>query len=106
MIRVVLPAHLRTLARADREVAVRGEGPVTQRAVLDPLEAPYPPAAGEPYPPAIAPTTSSGSAPAATASGSGASGEVWDRSCSQAKNLTNGRRRFVTWSRIVPRSAG
>ena len=42
MIRVVLPAHLRTLARADREVAVRVEGPVTQRAVLDALEAAYP----------------------------------------------------------------
>ena len=42
MIRVVLPAHLRTLARADREVAVAVEGPATQRAVLDALEATYP----------------------------------------------------------------
>jgi sulfur-carrier protein len=42
MIRVVLPAHLRTLARVDGEVKVRVEGPVTQRAVLDALEAEYP----------------------------------------------------------------
>ena len=42
MIRVVLPAHLRTLARAEREVAVQVEGPATQRAVLDALEAAYP----------------------------------------------------------------
>jgi molybdopterin converting factor small subunit len=41
-IRVVLPAHLRTLARVDGEVAVAVEGPVTQRAVLDALEAEYP----------------------------------------------------------------
>ena len=42
MIRVELPAHLRTLARVDREVALDVEGPVTQRAVLDALEARYP----------------------------------------------------------------
>ena len=42
MIRVVLPAHLRTLARVGREVDVRVEGPATQRAVLDALEAAYP----------------------------------------------------------------
>ena len=42
MIRVVLPAHLRTLARTDREVTLRVEGPVTQRSVLDALEAAYP----------------------------------------------------------------
>ncbi len=42
MIRVVLPAHLRTLARADREVQVHIEGQATQRAVLDALEARYP----------------------------------------------------------------
>ena len=41
-IRVVLPTHLRTLARADREIAVEVEGPATQRAVLDALEATYP----------------------------------------------------------------
>jgi hypothetical protein len=41
-IRVVLPAHLRTLARIDGEVAVGVEGPVTQRAVLDALETKYP----------------------------------------------------------------
>ena len=46
----------------------------------------------------MAPTTSRGSAPIATASGSGASGGSWDRSCSQAKNLTNARRSCVTWS--------
>jgi sulfur-carrier protein len=42
MIRVVLPAHLRALARADGEVELRVEGEVTQRAVLDALEARYP----------------------------------------------------------------
>jgi sulfur-carrier protein len=42
MIRVVLPAHLRTLARIDGEVKVDVEGPVTQRSVLDALEASYP----------------------------------------------------------------
>ena len=42
MIRVVLPAHLRTLARVDGEVKLQVEGPVTQRSVLDALEARYP----------------------------------------------------------------
>jgi molybdopterin synthase sulfur carrier subunit len=42
MIRVVLPAHLRTLTRVSGEVKVDVEGPVTQRAVLDALEACYP----------------------------------------------------------------
>ena len=42
MIRVVLPAHLRTLARVDGEVKLAVEGPVTQRSVLDALEARYP----------------------------------------------------------------
>jgi len=42
MIRVVLPAHLRKLARTDREVRLSVEGPVTQRTVLDALEARYP----------------------------------------------------------------
>ena len=42
MIRVILPAHLRTLARADREVTLEIEGPATQRSVLDALEATYP----------------------------------------------------------------
>ncbi|MGA8348110.1 MAG: MoaD/ThiS family protein [Isosphaeraceae bacterium] len=42
MIRVVLPKHLRTLAQADGEVELRIEGPVTQRSVLDALEASYP----------------------------------------------------------------
>jgi hypothetical protein len=42
MIRVVLPAHLKTLARAGSEVQVLVEGPATQRSVLDALEAAYP----------------------------------------------------------------
>lgn len=42
MIRVVLPAHLRKLARVDGEVKLDVEGQVTQRAVLDALEAHYP----------------------------------------------------------------
>jgi molybdopterin synthase sulfur carrier subunit len=42
MIRVVLPAHLRTLARVDGEVQLDVQGPATQRAVLDALEARYP----------------------------------------------------------------
>ena len=42
MIRVVLPAHLRTLARVDGEVTLHVEGPVTQRRILDALEARYP----------------------------------------------------------------
>jgi len=42
MIRVVLPAHLRTLAKAAGEVGVEVEGAVTQRAVLDALEARFP----------------------------------------------------------------
>jgi sulfur-carrier protein len=42
MIRVVLPAHLRVLARVDGEVQVQVAGQVTQRAILDALEASYP----------------------------------------------------------------
>src|SRR5690348_17441461 len=42
MIRVVLPAHLRALARVDGEVELQVEGEVTQRSVLDALEARYP----------------------------------------------------------------
>ena len=42
MIRVELPAHLRTLARVGSEVTVSVEGPVTQRSVLDALESAYP----------------------------------------------------------------
>jgi sulfur-carrier protein len=42
MIRVVLPAHLRTLARVNGEVTLNIEGQVTQHAVLDALEASYP----------------------------------------------------------------
>jgi molybdopterin synthase sulfur carrier subunit len=42
MIRVTLPAHLRTLARVDGEVKVAVEGPATLGSVLDALEAAYP----------------------------------------------------------------
>jgi sulfur-carrier protein len=42
MIRVVLPAHLRTLACVDGEVVLQVEGQVTQASVLDALEARYP----------------------------------------------------------------
>jgi sulfur-carrier protein len=46
MIRVVLPAHLRTLAQVQGEVTLAVDGPVTQRAVLDALEAAYPTLSG------------------------------------------------------------
>ncbi len=42
MVRVILPQHLRTLARVSGEVTLEVNGPVTQRAVLDTLEARYP----------------------------------------------------------------
>ncbi len=42
MIRVVLPMHLRTLARVSGEVSLDVEGPITQRSVLDALEARFP----------------------------------------------------------------
>ena len=42
MIRVVLPAHLRTLAPVDGEVQLEVEGQATQRSVLDALETRYP----------------------------------------------------------------
>ena len=42
MIRVILPPHLRTLAHVGSEVTLDVEGPVTQRSVLDALEAHYP----------------------------------------------------------------
>jgi hypothetical protein len=42
MVRVILPQHLRTLARVDSEVTLDVPGPVTQRSVLDALEARYP----------------------------------------------------------------
>ena len=41
-VRVVLPAHLRTIAKVDGEVTVDIKGEVTQRAVLDAIEARYP----------------------------------------------------------------
>jgi molybdopterin synthase sulfur carrier subunit len=42
MIRVILPAHLRTLARAAGELELDVPGQVTQRSVIDALEARYP----------------------------------------------------------------
>jgi sulfur-carrier protein len=42
VIRVVLPYHLRTLARVEGEVSLAVVGPVTQRSVLDSLEVRYP----------------------------------------------------------------
>ena len=42
MIRVILPFHLRNLAHVGSEVAIEVDGPVTQRSVLDALEARYP----------------------------------------------------------------
>ena len=42
MIRVQLPQHLRTLAKVQGEVQLEVEGPITQRSVLDALEARYP----------------------------------------------------------------
>jgi hypothetical protein len=41
-IRVILPVHLRTLAQVNSEVALEVAAPVTQRAILDALEARYP----------------------------------------------------------------
>ena len=42
MIRVEIPAHLRTLANVNGEITLEVEGPVTQRSILDALEARYP----------------------------------------------------------------
>jgi len=42
MIRVYLPAHLRTLARVSSEVELQVDGPITQRSIIDALEATYP----------------------------------------------------------------
>jgi len=42
MIRVTLPQHLRTLAHVEGEVGLDVDGPVTQRSILDALEARYP----------------------------------------------------------------
>lgn len=42
MIRIVLPTHLRTLARVKGKVELEVEGPITQRAILDALEVSYP----------------------------------------------------------------
>jgi hypothetical protein len=42
MIRVVLPAHLRTLSGVSGKVELEVEGPITQRSILDALETEYP----------------------------------------------------------------
>ena len=42
MIRVVIPQHLRTLAKVEGEVQLEVAGPITQRSVLDALEESYP----------------------------------------------------------------
>jgi molybdopterin synthase sulfur carrier subunit len=42
MIRLILPPHLRTLAHVNGDVELEVAGPVTQRSVLDALEARYP----------------------------------------------------------------
>jgi molybdopterin synthase sulfur carrier subunit len=42
MIRVVLPAHLRSMAQVEGELKLEVDGPVTQRSILDALEAAYP----------------------------------------------------------------
>ena len=42
MIRVILPTHLQRLANVGREVLLQVDGPVTQRTILDALEARYP----------------------------------------------------------------
>jgi molybdopterin synthase sulfur carrier subunit len=42
MIRIVLPPHLRTLAHVGSELTLEVQGPITQRSVLDALEASYP----------------------------------------------------------------
>ena len=42
MIRVILPQHLRTLAHVGSEVTLEVDGPVTQRSVVDAIEARYP----------------------------------------------------------------
>jgi sulfur-carrier protein len=42
MIRVILPAHLRTLARIDDELKIDVQAPITQRSILDAIEEQYP----------------------------------------------------------------
>jgi hypothetical protein len=42
MIRVIIPHHLRTLAKTNAEVEIEVDGPVTLRAILDALETRYP----------------------------------------------------------------
>ena len=42
VIRIILPHHLRTLAQVGNEIELEVDGPITQRSVLDALEARYP----------------------------------------------------------------
>jgi molybdopterin synthase sulfur carrier subunit len=42
MIRVILPAHLRALARIDDELKIDVQAPITQRSILDAIEQQYP----------------------------------------------------------------
>jgi len=42
MIRIVLPPHLRTLARVDGELKLKIDGAVTQQSILDAIESKYP----------------------------------------------------------------
>ena len=42
VIRIILPHHLRTLAQVGNEIELEVDGPITQRSVLDALEANYP----------------------------------------------------------------
>src|SRR5579862_3878394 len=76
-----------------------GEGPIG-------IQIPKSKIQNENHPPAIAPTIQNSSLPDATASGKGVSGESWDKSSSQAKKRSIGRRFLVPWSRIVPQRTG
>ena len=58
------------------------------------------------YPPAIAPRMMNGSAPVATASGSGVSGSSWERSWPHAKKRSQGLLVGEPWLRMVPRRTG
>jgi molybdopterin synthase sulfur carrier subunit len=46
VIHVILPAHLRTLAKIPGDVKIDVQGPITQRSIIDALEAAYPPLCG------------------------------------------------------------
>ena len=98
MIRVVLPEHLRTLARVDGEVTLEVAAPVTQRSVLDALEARYPMLSGtirdhRTLPPAAVPAVLRLRAgPVARVAGRAASGRGRDRSRALPGARRDGRR--------------